>query len=197
MPDYVGGSDISYNKNSDTVYAAIVVLRYPEMIEVERKVIISKASFPYVPGLLSFRELPPLSEAWDQLEIKPNVLIMDGQGIAHPRRFGLASHFGVIKGVSTIGCAKSLLIGRYGEIAPDKGAFSPLIDQEQQIGYVLRTRHKVNPVFVSPGNLITLKESARFVLECTKKYRVPEPTRLAHLAVNEARRKDEEAKKEQ
>ena len=183
----VGGADISFNKYSEVIYAGIVVLKFPELVEVTRSMVVTKTSFPYIPGLLSFRETPALLEAWEQLDPKPDVMILDGQGIAHPRRLGIAAHFGLLTGVPAIGCAKSLLTGKYDPPLNKKGAWSSLMDQNEQIGVVLRTRENVKPVFVSPGHKIDFPTSIELVMRCCTKYRLPETTRLAHRLVNELR----------
>jgi deoxyribonuclease V len=185
--DTIAGADISFNKYSETVYAGIVVLSLPDLRIVEQVGVRSVAKFPYVPGLLSFREAPSLLEAWERLKTKPDVLMLDGQGIAHPRRFGIACHVGVLLDWPTIGCAKSILVGRYGELGLEAGSRSPLIDKGEQVGVALRTKNKVAPVFVSPGHLIDLDSAVDLVLRSTTKYRLPEPTRQAHLLVNRLR----------
>jgi deoxyribonuclease V len=140
-----------------------------------------------VPGLLSFREVPPLLEAWEKLKTKPDVLMLDGQGIAHPRRFGIACHIGVLLGWPTVGCAKSILVGKYGELGLEAGSRSALIDKGEQVGVALRTKNKVAPVYVSPGHLMDLDSAVDLVLRSTSKYRLPETTRQAHLLVNRLR----------
>jgi deoxyribonuclease V len=186
----IAGADISFNKYSETVYAGIVVLRLPDLRIIESVGVRSVARFPYVPGLLSFREAPSLLEAWEKLKTKPDVLMLDGQGIAHPRRFGIACHVGVVLGWPTIGCAKSILVGRYGELGVEAGSRAPLVDKGEQVGVALRTKNKVSPVYVSPGHLIDLDSAVDLVLRSTTKYRVPEPTRQAHLLVNRLRVED-------
>ena len=183
----IGGADISFNKFSDVVYAGIVVLSYPALEVLHRKAVIAKVTFPYIPGLLAFREIPALAEAWNGLAIKPDVLVLDGHGIAHPRRMGIATHFGVVAQTPTIGCAKSILTGRYSDLGDNAFDTAPLISKKEIIGMVLRTRPKVKPVFVSPGNLITMQESLEIIKNCVVKYRIPMPTRLAHNYVNEVR----------
>jgi deoxyribonuclease V len=183
----IAGADISYNKFSETVYAGIVVLSLPDLRIVETAGVRSVAKFPYVPGLLSFREAPSLLEAWEKLKTKPDVLMFDGQGIAHPRRFGIACHVGVLLDWPTIGCAKSILVGRYGELGLEAGSRSPLVDKGEQVGVALRTKSKVAPVYVSPGHLMDLDSAVDLVLRSTTKYRLPEPTRQAHLLVNRLR----------
>jgi deoxyribonuclease V len=183
----IAGADISYNKFSETVFAGIVVLSLPDLRIVETAGVRSVAKFPYLPGLLSFREAPSLLEAWEKLKTKPDVLMFDGQGIAHPRRFGIACHVGVLLDWPTIGCAKSILVGRYGELGLEAGSQSPLVDKGEQVGVALRTKSKVAPVYVSPGHLMDLDSAVDLVLRSTTKYRLPEPTRQAHLLVNRLR----------
>ena len=195
----VAGADISFNKYSEDIYAGIVVLRLPALEVVATSGVVTTTKFPYVPGLLSFREAPALLEAWEKLTVYPNVLVLDGQGIAPPRRIGIASHIGLWLELPTIGCAKSLLTGRYEEPAPEAGSWSPLVDKGETIGAALRTKHRVNPVYISPGHLADLEGSIDLALRCckgyatngTSKYRIPEPTRLAHLFVNSLRRGEE------
>ena len=204
----VAGADISYNRFSDVAYAGIVVLRLPELEVVTTAGVVSTMTFPYVPGLLSFREAPSLLQAWEKLSRRPDVLMLDGMGIAHPRRFGIASHIGLLTGMPTIGCGKTLLTGKYEEPAPEAGSFSPLMDRGAQIGVALRTKDRVNPVFISPGHLADIPTSVALTMRCVRtlekksasapllssrsesisKYRIPEPTRLAHLLVNAMRR---------
>jgi deoxyribonuclease V len=146
-----------------------------------------KSSFPYIPGILSFREIPVLLEALKQLKTWPDVILCDGQGTAHPRRMGLASHLGVLLGWPTIGCAKSRLVGKFSDMGQRKGSFSFLYHKDQVIGAAARTRAGVKPVFVSPGNRITLEKSLEIVFRCSPKYRIPEPIRRAHNLVTRLR----------
>jgi deoxyribonuclease V len=183
----IAGADISFNKFSDTVYAGIVILSLPDLRIIESVGVRSETKFPYVPGLLSFREAPSVLEAWEKLKTKPDVLMLDGQGIAHPRRFGIACHVGLLLDWPTIGCAKSILVGRHGELGFEAGSQAPLIDRGEQVGVALRTKNKVSPVYVSPGHLIDLDSAIDLVLRSTGKYRLPEPTRQAHLLVNRLR----------
>ena len=182
--ELVAGVDIS-GANSDGVSrGAIVVLRYPSLELAERSVVTMKVEFPYVPGLLSFREMPLIIAACRQLRVKPDLFVADGQGIAHPRRLGLASHFGLVLDAPVIGCAKSILCGRHDSLGEEPGDRAPLTDNEEVVGAVLRTKRRVNPVYVSIGHRIDLDESCRWVLACCKGYRLPEPTRLAHRAAS-------------
>lgn len=183
----IAGADISFNKYSTIVYAGIVVLSFPDLQIIDKASVTDVTTFPYIPGLLAFREVPALSKAWEKLSIKPDVLVLDGHGIAHPRRMGIAAHFGVVMQTPTLGCAKSRLTGRFEEPANEPPAYTDLIHQNEVIGKVLRTKKNCKPVFVSPGNLITMEESIDLILQCIRKYRIPEPTRLAHNYVNEVR----------
>jgi deoxyribonuclease V len=185
---YVAGCDISFDKGSDVVYAGVVVLKLPEFSEVAQSTAITRVKFPYIPGLLSFRESPPLLEAWEKLSVKPDLVMIDGQGYAHPRRFGIASHFGMLVDLPTVGCAKTLLVGRFEEPEVNAGSSSPLMDGEELIGAALRTQNGVNPVFVSIGHRVNLDSAIEIVMRCTGEYRIPEPTRQAHLLVNALRR---------
>ncbi|MBO0859269.1 MAG: deoxyribonuclease V [Chloracidobacterium sp.] len=183
----IAGADVSFNRFSKTIYAGIVVLSLPDLRIIETASVRSVAKFPYVPGLLSFRETPPLLEAWEKLKTKPDVLILDGHGLAHPRRFGFVCHVGVLLDWPTIGCAKSILVGKYGDLGLEAGSHAPLIDKGEQVGVALRTKNKVAPVYVSPGHLTDLDSAVDMVLRATTKYRLPETTRQAHLLVNKLR----------
>ena len=187
--EIIGGADVSYNKWSPTLYAAVVVLRADTLELIERSGVVAEAAFPYVPGLLSFREAPPVMEAFENLSVRPEVLLCDGQGIAHPRRLGLASHLGLWLEIPTIGCAKSHLFGKHGEPGPARGDWTPLTDGDETIGAVLRTRDRVKPLFVSPGHLCDLQGAMAAVLAATRHYRLPATTRMAHDYVNEMRRR--------
>ncbi len=183
----IAGADISFNKYEETVYADIIVLSFPDLQEVAKATVISRTSFPYIPGLLSFREVPSLLKAWNQLKTKPDLMVLDGQGIAHPRRMGIATHFGLVTDTPAIGCAKSLLTGKFEALAEAAGSESLIFDGEEVIGAALRTKNKVNPVFISPGHRITLQQSLEIIKRCVAGYRIPEPTRKAHLLVNQVR----------
>ena len=186
-PTLIAGADISFNKYSPVVYAGFVLLRYPSLEIVDSVGCSMEVSFPYISGLLSFREIPPLLKAWEQMSTKPDLVVLDGQGIAHPRRLGIASHFGILANIPTIGCAKSRLVGDYVEPNTTAGSSSPLTHRGERVGTVLRTKDKVQPVFVSPGHLVDQESAVRILLNCRRGYRIPEPTRLAHLFVNELR----------
>lgn len=187
-PETIAGCDISFNKYEETVYAGIVVLRLDTLEVVEEAGVVSTAPFPYVPGLLTFREGPALLEAWERLSIEPDVVMFDGHGIAHPRRMGIAAHMGLWLNRPTFGCGKSVLAGTFPAPAPERGAWSPMVHRGETVGAALRTKNKVNPVFISPGTLIDLPTAVSLTLQCDAGYRLPEPTRKAHLFVNTLRR---------
>jgi deoxyribonuclease V len=159
--------------------AAVVLMSYPELVLVEQHVIESPVAFPYVPGLLSFREIPALALAFGRLSTVPDLLLVDGQGIAHPRRFGLAAHLGLLAGIPTIGCAKSRLCGEAADPAPERGSVSDLVDGGERVGVVVRTKDRVKPLYVSVGHLISLECAAEWVLRLVPTHRLPEPIRLA------------------
>jgi deoxyribonuclease V len=159
--------------------AAVVVLAYPSLEPLDYVVERRPAPMPYVPGFLSFREAPAVLAALDELRVRPDLLICDGQGIAHPRRLGIATHIGLLSGIPSIGCAKSLLVGRHDPVPDERGAYVPLIHRGEQIGVVLRTRVGVKPVFISVGHRIGLPSAISFVMSCVTKYRLPETTRAA------------------
>jgi deoxyribonuclease V len=171
----VAGADVSYK--GDVARAVIVVLR--DLEPVEQVVVDESVPFPYIPGLLSFREIPPLLSAWKKIRTVPDVIIVDGQGIAHPRRIGIASHLGLVLGVPTIGCAKSRLCGEYEEPGLKRGSWSSLTHKGEAIGAALRTREGCNVVYVSTGHRVGLENAISVVLACAPRYRLPEPQRLA------------------
>jgi deoxyribonuclease V len=186
--DLIAGADVSYNRFSPIFYAAVVVLRTSDWSIVETQEVVRHSPFPYVPGLLSFREGPALVEAFRKLQCRPDAVMIDGQGIAHPRRFGIASHLGLWLDVPTLGCAKSLLIGKYKEPGKRRQSMTRLMDRDDVIGSIVRTRDTVKPVFVSVGHKIDQASAVRLVLQSARGYRIPEPTRQAHLHVNVLRR---------
>ncbi len=181
--------DVSYEKRGKTNYTSVIVIGYPDHQVIESKWVIRKATFPYIPGLLAFREGPSIIEAYRKLRIKPDILLFDGQGLAHPRRMGIAAMIGILLDKPSIGCAKSSLVGEWNNPENICGAVTPLIDKEEQIGNVLRTRKGVKPVFVSTGNRIDLQSATEIVLNCCTEFRLPEPIRKAHRLANEIRRK--------
>jgi deoxyribonuclease V len=187
--ELIAGADVSYNRDSDVFFAAVVVLRTDDGSVVETQGARKVSTFPYVPGLLSFREAPVLLEAFAKVQAEPDAVMLDGQGIAHMRRLGLASHVGLWLDRPCLGCAKSVLFGKYKEPGPKAGSLAPLLDGKEVIGSVVRTKDKVQPVFVSPGHKIDLPSAVRVVLNSCRGYRLPEPTRQAHLHVNALRRR--------
>ena len=189
----IAGADCSYEKRAVSGFAAIVVCRWPDLEVVEVGKGIREVSFPYVPGLLSFRELPLLMEAWEGLRQKPDIVLVDGQGIAHPRRFGLASHAGMVWDCPSVGCAKSLLVGEYREPGERRGSRTLLKHNGERIGTVVRTRSAVKPMFVSPGHRSDFESAVRWVLRVSPKYRIPEVIRKAHEEVNRMRQAGEDS----
>jgi len=181
----VAGADVSYYKNN--MIAGIVILKFPQLEIIEKKSSLSPVNFPYIPGFLTFREGPSLLEALKKIKIEPDVILFDGQGIAHPRRMGIATHLGLFLDKPTIGCAKSRLSGKYTSVGEEKGDYTLLKEGEEILGAVLRTRRKVKPIFVSPGHKIDLSNSIEIVLKCIVKYRLPLPVREAHIFVNQIR----------
>ena len=190
-PKLIAGIDCAFSKDGERIFAAVIVLRLPQFELVEMVNAARKVTFPYIPGLLSFREAPVCIAAVEKLQNQPDLFIIDGQGIAHPRRLGLAAHLGLFLDQPTIGCAKSRLTGTYEEPPLEKGSYCLLKDEKRKqksqpetIGAVVRTRSNVKPVFVSVGHKCLLEDAVRVVLDCSVKYRLPEPTRLAHQAVS-------------
>ncbi len=186
----VAGADVSYDKGSDNFHAAVVVLKFPELETIEEARASGKAPFPYIPGLLSFREGPIVIKALGKLKNRPDVILVDGHGVAHPRGFGIASHIGVLTGIPSIGCAKSVLVGEFREPARMRGSTSPLVYKNIEVGRALRTKEKVKPVFVSVGHMTSLDRACEIVLGCCAKYRLPEPARRAHILVNKIRKEN-------
>jgi deoxyribonuclease V len=183
----VGGADVSYSKSGGEGFAALVVLSYPDLNLVDRASVRGKISFPYIPGLLSFREAPLLIEVFQRLQHLPDVVLYDGQGIAHPRSCGLASHMGVLTDLPSVGCAKKKLVGDCEEVGLRAKSTTPLKMRGEIIGAVIRTRTGVKPVFVSPGHRINLESSIQLVLHTCRGFRLPEPLRQAHLLVKKIR----------
>jgi deoxyribonuclease V len=175
----VAGVDAGYEDEGRTARAVVVVLAFPSLEPLEYTIARRPAAFPYVPGFLSFREGPAVVAALAELRAPPDLVIFDGQGIAHPRRLGIASHIGVLTGLPSIGCAKSLLVGRHEPLPDVRGASVPLFHRGEQVGAVLRTRVGVKPVYISVGHRVGLETALRYVMACTTKYRLPEATRLA------------------
>ncbi len=185
---FIAGADISTEKDSTQAYAGVVVMTYPRLEVVEERGVIFELSFPYVPGLLAFREAPPLLKVFEEIRHEPDLILFDGQGIAHPRGLGIASHMGLLLDKPSIGCAKSLLFGLFEEPGDQQGVFSYLYDKHKNIiGSVVRTRTGVQPVFVSIGHRIDLSTAIKYVLSSCRGYRIPDPIRHAHNFVNRLR----------
>jgi deoxyribonuclease V len=189
-PRYVAGADVSMERFKHYGYAAIVVIDLRTMETVDEATAAAELRFPYVPGYLSFRELPPLQTCWDALRVRPDLVIFDGHGYAHPRRFGLACHGGVLWGVPSIGCAKNPFIGTHGELGEARGATARIVHEGETVGMVVRTRSNTKPLYVSAGHRMDLPTAVEMVMRLTPKYRQPETTRQAHARVNELRRAD-------
>lgn len=183
-PGFIGGVDISAPDSTGIARAAVVILSYPELQIAGVKTAEDKLNFPYIPGLLSFRETPLILAAWEKLSFKPDLLMVDGQGIAHPRRFGIASHLGILLDIPTIGCAKSRLCGVHSPVTSKAGDYAELIDNSEIIGVALRSKAGANPIYVSIGHRIDLSTAIDWVMKCCRGYRLPEPSRLAHLAAS-------------
>ena len=191
----VAGADVSYIKRGDFFFSGVVVMDIRSFEILETAESHQKVDFPYIPGLLSFREGPVLLNAFRRLKIVPDAVIFDGQGIAHQRGFGIASHMGLILNIPSVGCAKSRLVGEFGEVETKKGSITPLVYNDNKVGYVVRTKDNVKPVFISPGNLMSHEDGVELIISATGKYRLPEPIRAAHNLVNRSRKKfmEEEA----
>ncbi|RYY31002.1 MAG: endonuclease V [Sphingobacteriaceae bacterium] len=180
----IAGGDISHNKDTDTIYAGIVVLSYPDMIVQSYSLVVAETKFPYVPQYLGFREVPALLQAWDLLPEKPDVMVLDGQGVTHPRQMGIACHFGVLANQTAIGCAKNMLFGKYNPLGLEKYSTSAIMAHDVVTGYALRTKQDVKPVYISPGHKVSVEDSIAIMKRCVAGYRIPEPTRQAHNIVN-------------
>ena len=184
----VAGADLAFDPATQIAFAGVIVYRFPEMIEVERTMARGRLRFPYVPGLLSFREIPMLLAAFARLQSEPDVILVDGHGLAHPRRFGIACHLGVILDRPTIGCAKSRLVGEHREPPARAGSTAPLYWEGLKVGEVLRTREGVKPIYVTQGHRVSLPTALEIVRQCLDGYRIPKPTREADHYVRELRR---------
>lgn len=185
----VAGADVSYDKQSNRFFAGVVVFTLGKQFEkIEESTAVGKAKFPYIPGLLSFREAPILLKAFQKLKSNPDIILFDGQGIAHPRHFGLASHMGLILDKPSIGCAKSRLVGEYGAVKNLAGGYAKLFYKDEVVGAALRTKAHTNPIYVSPGHKTNLTYAIRIALKTCRGYRIPEPIRQAHILVNTLRK---------
>lgn len=185
----LAAADVSFDRGGAWIYAAVVVVEWPDPEPVEVATAVVEARFPYIPGLLSFREAPGLLDAFRKLERRPDLILCDGQGIAHPRRLGIASHLGLWLDLPTIGCAKSLLTGQFVAPGVERGDRSPLTHRDEVIGEVVRTRRNVKPLFVSPGHRCDRAGAVEAVLATATRYRLPDPARRAHDEVNTLRRR--------
>ncbi|MEH3115816.1 endonuclease V [Pedobacter terrae] len=183
----IAGADISFNKNSATMYAGIVMLTYPDMVLKAFALATYETNFPYRPGFLGFKEVPALLKVWELIKSKPDVVVLDGNGILHPRRMGVASHFGILANHSTIGCAKSLLYGENHVPENKRLSTTEINSYGETLGFALRTKISCAPVYVSAGHLITADQSLAILKNCIGSYRIPEPTRIAHNIVNDFR----------
>ncbi len=186
-PRLIAGADVSYEKCDDRFYAAVIVMEYPQLTVVEEVTTSGQAVFPYIPGMLTFREGPMVLEAFERLKHTPDLVMFDGQGIAHPRGFGLAAHLGLLLDLPSIGCAKTRLIGEHEEPGPNAGDTAALTYEGRKIGMVVRTKARVRPLYISVGHRISLDLAAEWTLRTCRGFRIPEPTRQAHLLVNRLR----------
>lgn len=178
-PALIAGGDVGFEQGGEVTRAAIVLLRYPSLELVEYQVARIATTMPYIPGFLSFREYPALLAAWDKLSQKPDLLFIDGHGISHPRRLGVASHFGMLVDVPTIGVAKKRLCGKFDPLGDEPGDKQPLIDKGEQLGWVLRSKKRCNPLFIATGHRVSTDSALMWVQRCMAGYRLPEPTRWA------------------
>lgn len=188
-PRLAGGADVSFERFGKWGYAAVVVLELASLQTVAQGTAVAELTFPYVPGFLSFRELPAIAAAWERLDLRPDVLVFDGQGTAHPRRFGVACHGGLLLDVPSIGCAKSLLVGTHGPLGEESGSTAEIVHRGETVGMAVRTRAGVKPVYVSPGHRMDLPTAVEVVLRLSPRFREPETTRRSHRLVNDLRRK--------
>ena len=188
LPEMIAGVDAAFIEEEELIWAAAVVMELPQLRVIETSVVSGRINFPYIPGLLAFREGPVILDALEKLSLQPDLILFDGHGIAHPQRAGIATHFGILLNKPTIGCAKTPLIGTYDKPDEEKGSHSSLTFNGEQIGLVVRSRTGIKPVYVSPGHLVDFNDSLQIVLQTCNRYRLPEPIRLAHQAANKARR---------
>ena len=182
--NFIAGVDVAYSKNNDRLVAAVVILDAATLKLIDSSVVVDSSNFPYIPGLFSFRELPPIIKAFSKISITPDLIVCDGQGVAHPRRFGLASHLGVLFNIPTIGCGKTKLIGNSEEPGQIRGKYATLYDQFDEVGIVLRTQDNIKPIYVSVGHRISLPTACKWILRLTPRFRLPETTRQADQLVN-------------
>jgi deoxyribonuclease V len=185
---FVAGADLAFDPETNLAFAGVIVYQFPQLREVERRTARRTLRFPYVPGLLSFRESPVLLAAFEQLRIEPDLILVDGHGIAHPRRFGIACHLGLLLDTPTIGCAKSILVGKAPEPGVRAGSIVPLVDKGETVGMVLRTRDRVKPIYVTTGHRVSLESAVGIAWHCVDGFRIPKPTREADHFVRDLRR---------
>ena len=185
---FVAGADLAFDPETNLAFAGVIVYQFPQLREVERRMARRTLRFPYVPGLLSFRESPVLLAAFEQLRVEPDLILVDGHGIAHPRRFGIACHLGLLLDRPTIGCAKSILVGEAAEPGVRAGSTAPLVDKGETVGIVLRTRDRVKPIYVTTGHRVSLQSAVRIARQCLDGFRIPKPTREADHFVRDLRR---------
>jgi len=188
----VAGADVAFARDGRVAIAGFVAFSWPKLEIVDVSVAAAESTFPYIPGLLSFREIPVLAKAFKRLSARPDVLFCDAHGRAHPRRFGLASHLGVVLAMPTIGCAKSILVGEVARLGAKRGSSARIVDTGETVGKALRTRDNVKPLYVSTGNMMDIATAVRMVLAAARGYRIPEPTRQAHILVSAVKRMIEE-----
>ncbi|MGE9516482.1 MAG: deoxyribonuclease V [Solitalea-like symbiont of Tyrophagus putrescentiae] len=180
----IAGADISFNISSNVAYGCIVILDFGTLKPIYLSLAKGTLNFPYIPGYLAFREMPILFKAWEQMQVKPDILMVDGHGISHPKQMGIATQLGILLNQTTIGCAKNLLCGNYSEPNPIKGSIKYLEYQDTILGAIMRSKTNVKPIYISPGHKINLEASIKITEKCITKYRIPEPTRQAHKIVN-------------
>jgi len=185
---FVAGADLAFDPETNLAFAGVIVYQFPQLREVERRAARRTLRFPYVPGLLSFRESPVLLAAFEQLRTEPDLILVDGHGVAHPRRFGIACHLGLLLDRPTIGCAKSILVGEAAEPGVRAGSTAPLVDKGETVGMVLRTRDRVKPIYVTTGHRVSLESAVRIARQCLDGFRIPKPTREADHFVRDLRR---------
>jgi deoxyribonuclease V len=185
---FVAGADLAFDPETNLAFAGVIVYQFPQLQEVERRMARRTLRFPYVPGLLSFRESPVLLAAFEKLRVEPDLILVDGHGIAHPRRFGIACHLGLLLDRPTIGCAKSILVGEAAEPGVRAGSTAPLVDKGETVGIVLRTRDRVKPIYVTTGHRVSLQSAVRIARQCLDGFRIPKPTREADHFVRDLRR---------
>jgi deoxyribonuclease V len=190
----IAAVETAYGKSAETIYASVVVCSFPEIVEIERKVQYGRIEFPYIPGMFFFREGQTIIKAFEKLETEPDLIIVHGHGIAHPLRFGMASHLGLIFNKPSIGCCRKILVGNHRDVDSLKGSHQKILYQNKEVGYAYRSKDSVKPIFISPGHLISLEQSKEYIVRNLRGYRLPEPSRFAHLTANKFKRQMEKKK---